>query len=429
MNETRTEPTRLEVAAAAATPALQIPLPLGIALDAIEEGFFSLCVAAGRRVLAEMMELDRTALCGPKWTPNPKRAAHRAGSARSEVTLGGRRVALRRPRVRSVDGEEVELPSFAYAAERDPLDRRTLDAIAVGVSTRDYARSLEELPAGETDRSISKSAVSRRFVALSKHQLGQWLSRPLGELGIRIVLVDGIVLGEHTVLLALGIDGAGEKHVLGLREGTTENATVARALLSDLVDRGLDGALGLIFVIDGAKALRKAIGDVFGARAVVQRCQVHKGRNVLDHLPEEKRASVRRAMRDAYELDDARKAERTLENLARALEQAHPGAAASLREGLAETLTLQRLGVTGWLYRTLRSTNSIENLNGLVGDYVGNVKHWRSGDMVVRWVGAGIREASRRFRKLRGYQEIPRLLAALERVVKQGELDTEKKVA
>jgi len=429
VKKTRTEPTRLEVAAAAATPTIQIPLPLGIALDAVEEGFFSLCIATGRRVLAEMMELDRTALCGPKWTADPEREAHRAGSAPSEVTLGGRRVALRRPRVRSVDGREVELPSFAYAAERDPLDRRTLDAIGVGVSTRDYARSLEELPAGETQRAVSKSAVSRRFVALSKRQLGEWLSRPVGELGIRIVLVDGIVLGEHTVLLALGIDSAGEKHVLALREGTTENAAVARALLSDLIERGLDASEGLIFGIDGGKGLRKAIREVFGALAVVQRCQVHKERNVLDHLPEAKRASVRRAMRDAYGLVDAKKAERALENLARALEHEHPGAAASLREGLAETLTLQRLGVTGWLYRTLRSTNPIENLNGLVGDYVGNVKRWRSGNMVVRWVGAGIREASRSFRKLRGYQEIPRLLAALKTLVKQGELDTEKKVA
>jgi transposase-like protein len=419
----------LEVAAAVATPTIQIPLPLGIALDAVEEGFFSLCIATGRRVLAEMMELDRTALCGPKWTPDPEREAHRAGSAPSEVTLGGRRVALRRPRVRSIDGREVELPSFAYAAERDPLDGHTLDAIAVGVSTRDYARSLEELPAGETQRAVSKSAVSRRFVALSKRQLGEWLSRPVGELGIRIVLVDGIVLGEHTVLLALGISSAGEKHVLALREGTTENAAVARALLSDLIERGLDASEGLIFGIDGGKGLRKAIREVFGALAVVQRCQVHKERNVLDHLPEAKRASVRRAMRDAYGLADAKKAERALENLARALEHEHPGAAASLREGLAETLTLQRLGVTGWLYRTLRSTNPIENLNGLVGDYVGNVKRWRSGNMVVRWVGAGIREASRSFRKLRGYQEIPRLLAALKALVKQGELDTEKKVA
>ena len=331
MKKTRTEPTRLEVAAAVATPTIQIPLPMGIALDAVEEGFFSLCIATGRRVLAEMMELDRTALCGPKWTPDPEREAHRAGSAPSEVTLGGRRVALRRPRVRSIDGREVELPSFAYAAERDPLDGHTLDAIAVGVSTRDYARSLEELPAGETQRAVSKSAVSRRFVALSKRQLGEWLSRPVGELGIRIVLVDGIVLGEHTVLLALGISSAGEKHVLALREGTTENAAVARALISDLIERGLDASEGLIFGIDGGKGLRKAIREVFGALAVVQRCQVHKERNVLDHLPEAKRASVRRAMRDAYGLADAKKAERALENLARALEHEHPGAAASLR--------------------------------------------------------------------------------------------------
>ena len=428
MKKNRRKAKRLEVVAAATTSTMQIPLPLGIALDAIEEGFFSLCVSAGHRVLAEMMELDRTALCGPRWTPNPEREAHRAGSAPSEVTLGGRRVPLRRPRVRTVAGREVELPSFAFASERDPLDRRTLEAIAVGVSTRDYSRSLENLPEGATERSVSKSAVSRRFVALSKRQLSDWLSQPLGDLGVRVVLIDGLVLGEHTVLLALGIDANGGKHVLALREGTTENSQVGRALLADLVERGLDGE-ALLFGIDGSKALRKAIRDAFGSRAVVQRCQVHKRRNVLGHLPEEKRSSVRRAIQGAYDLHDAKKAKRILDNLARALEHDHPGAAGSLREGLEETLTLQSLGVTGWLYQTLRSTNSIENLNGIVTDYVVNVKHWRSGDMVVRWVGAGIREATRRFRKVRGYKEIPTLLAALDRHVKQGELDTERKVA
>lgn len=428
MRKNRRKSKRLEVEAAATTPEVQIPLPLGVALDAIEEGFLSLCVAAGRRVLAEMMELDRTALCGPKWVPDSKRHAYRAGSAPSEVTLGGRRVTMRRPRVRSVAGRELELPSFAFASERDPLDRRTLEAIAVGVSTRGYARSLEGLPAGETQRSVSKSAVSRRFVALSQRQLTQWISQPLGDLGIRVVMIDGIILGAHTVLLALGIDEDGKKHVLGLREGTTENSTVARALLADLVERGL-GDRAMLFVIDGSKALRKAIRSVFGVRGVVARCQVHKGRNVLEHLPDHKRPSVGQAMRSAYRLSEASKAKRLLENLARSLEHEHPGAAASLREGLDETLTLQGLGVTGALYRTLRSTNAIENLNGLIGHYTANVKHWSSGSMVVRWVGAAVREASRRFRRIRGYKEMRSLVAALDHHVKQQELDMNKKVA
>ena len=257
------------------------------------------------------------------------------------------------------------MPSFAWAADRDPLDEQTWRALVAGVSTRSYAASLDPVPDGLEERSTSRSAVSRRFVALSQRQLTTCLSRPLGDLDLRVVMIDGIDYQDHAMLIALGIDTRGTKHVLGVREGTTEHSTVAGALLSDLVDRGLDAERPVLFVIDGAKALRKAIRRVFGTCGVVQRCQVHKLRNVLEHLPEDRRPSVRHAMRQAYDASTtATSAQRQLERLARSLDADHPGAAASLREGLEETLTVQALGIPGALWKTLRSTNPIENLNG-----------------------------------------------------------------
>jgi transposase-like protein len=406
---------------------VQVPLRLGQTLADVREGFFALCIDTGRQVLHALMEEDRRQLCGPKWLPNLQRVAQRGGSIGSEITLGGRRIPIRRLRARAVAGSELALPSFTWATDRDPLDRRTLEAIAVGVSTRNYHRSLDDLPAGEEECAVSKSAVSRRFVALSLNRLRAFLARPLADLTIRIILIDGLVVGDHVILIALGIAADGHKHVLALREGTTENATVTRELLADLVDRGLASDQPLLFGIDGAKALRKAIRTVFGSAAVVQRCQVHKCRNVLDHLPEALRPTVRKAMQQAYGLDDPVLAPRRLEKLASSLERQHPGAAASLREGLEETLTLQRLGVTGALYRTLRSTNAIENLNGLVGHFTRNVRRWRDGQMVERWVAAGILEAETRFRRIRGYRDLRHLFVALDRQVPQ--LDSRKEVA
>lgn len=284
---------------------VQIALGLLESLEDVRQGFFSLCVSAGRQVLSAMMERDREALCGPEGVPNPERRAQRAGTTRSEVTLGGRRIAMRRLRARSIGGEELRLPSFGFASSRDPLDHRTLEAIAVGVSTRKYHRSLDALPSGESERSVCRSSVSRRFVALSSGLLARWMSRPLDRLDIRVVMVDGIFLRDHCILIALGVAPNGAKHVLGLREGSTENATVAKAMLSELIDRGLGAERPILFVIDGGKGLRKAIGELFGAAAVVQRCQVHKRRNVLDHLPESMQPGVRRAMQQAYDTPDA----------------------------------------------------------------------------------------------------------------------------
>jgi len=411
---------------------VQLPLPLMVSLNDAQQGFFALCVKAGREVLSAMMEQDRVAICGPKGVPNAQRTARRGGSVRGEVTLGGRRIGLRRLRAHKMEGEELALPSFQFAAACDPLNMHTMASIAAGVSTRDYAGCLDALSAQESERAVSKSAVSRRFVAMSRQVMDTWMKRPLGELELYAVMIDGVVFGEHTILIALGISAGAEKHVLGLREGSTENATVVQELLGDLVERGLPTDRSLLFCIDGSKALHKAIRNTFGERAVIQRCQVHKVRNVTDHLPDHMRDGTRRTMQQAYEATSAELAQKQLDRLAHALEHDHPGAAASLREGMGETLTLQRLGITAALYRSLRSTNAIENLNGLVVRFTRNVRRWQGGQMLQRWIATALQQAAKRFRRLRGHQEMKTLVAALkerDRNSANAKVDTKKKAA
>ena len=257
-----------------------------------------------------------------------ERPAWRGGSVASQVTLGGRQVGVPRLRVRSVDGE-VALPSFQWAAATDPLDEHTLAAVAAGVSTRRYAGTLDPVPGEVTERGASSSAVSRRFVALSAKRLQSFLSRPVGELDLRVVCIDGKVFREHCMVVALGSDAQGRKHVLGLREGATETAAIASGLLNDLVTRGLPTDRTLLFVIDGAPGLRWAISDVFGSHGVVQRCQVNKLRNVLGHLPGRLHESVGKALRDAWGLDSADRATRVLKRLAGSLEGDHPSGGAA----------------------------------------------------------------------------------------------------
>jgi len=408
---------------------VQIPLPLLSAVEDAQSAFFGLCVETGKQVLAAMMEHDRIALCGPAGRHDAERQAVRAGSTESAIVLGGRRIAMRRPRVRSVEQRELRLPSFEAASHADPLDRHTLEAIASGVTMRRYARSLEPLPLEEAERSTSRSAVSRRLVALTQRRLAETFSKPLDELDLRVVMIDGISFREHCVLLALGVAADGAKHVLGLWEGSTEHNAVAKALLRDLIERGLPTDRALLFVIDGSKALRKAIREVFGGLALVQRCQIHKQRNVLEHLPQALRPSVRRALRQAWESSSAELARRQLERLAASLDAEHPGAAASIREGLEETLTLLSLGIEGALYRTLRSTNPIENLNGSVADYTKNVKRWRGGGMILRWVGAAVVEASQRFHKIRGHRDLSQLVLALQHHELEQGVRTEEEAA
>lgn len=347
----------------------------------------------------------------------------RGGSTRSAVVLSGQRISIRWPRARAIHAGELELPSFAWASGTDPLNAATMATMAAGVSMRRYAGTLEALPSPDRARSVSKSAASRRFVALSEQQWLRWLSGPLNELDLPVVMIDGIHFGERVILVALGIDVYSNKHVLGLREGSTENTRVVRSLLSDLVERGLDADRARLRVIDGAKPLRRAIVECFGATAIVQRCQARKRRNVLEHLPGQMHASVARAIRDAWKGTNAPLAKKRLQRLATSLQARHPGAAASLREGLEETLTVQALGITGALYRTLHTTNPIENLNGSIAHYTRNVKHGRDGQMVLRWVASALSDAKERFRKLRGYRDMKQLIAALDQYVAANQPD------
>jgi transposase-like protein len=370
-------------------------------------------VGAGITVLHALLEDERTKICGPRYAHVPERVATRAGHAVGELAMGGRRVRMRRPRVRDVDGHEVTLDTWERFSEADPLTPRAVEQMVLGVSTRKYARSIEPAPPGIASRGTSKSAVSRRFVAATREQLAQMMGRSLAGLSLCAVMIDGIHIDEHVVLIALGIDEEGEKHILGLYEGATENSTCCTGLLSDLAARGLRTDRAMLFVIDGSKALAKSIRATFGARAVIQRCQVHKRRNVEDHLPDDMRKAVGRTISTAYRCGDRARAKRMLEGLARQLERKHPAAAASLREGLDETLTVMRFDLPLFLTRTLATTNPIEFINGRIRKTTKNVMRWDGGEMILRWLAVALDEASKTFRKLRGYKGMPKLVAAL----------------
>ncbi|MGH7812388.1 MAG: IS256 family transposase [Candidatus Binataceae bacterium] len=364
----------------------------------VREALYETVIGAGLACVDEALEAERAALCGTRYRHLPERQALRTGHVASSLVLGGRRVGVSRPRARSIDGRELQLPSWREWCARDPLEERAVEQMVLGVSTRRYARSLEPLPEAVAVRGVSKSAVSERFVYGTERKLAELMSRDLSGLALMALLIDGVHFGEHVVLAAVGVDARGAKHVLGLREGATENAAAVKALLADLIERGLDPNRALLIVIDGAKALRKAAAEVFGPRVLIQRCREHKKRNVTEALPERMRAAVRGAMNQAYATRDARRARRLLDNLARRLEAQHPGAAASLREGLDETLTVMRLGLPENLERVLSSTNLIENLFSRVREIGRRVKHWQGGTMVLRWTAAGVLEAECGFR-------------------------------
>ena len=389
-------------------------------------------VAAGMGVLGAMLEEERAKLCGARYVHQPERTASRAGHANGELALGGRRVRVRRPRVRSTDGEEVTLETWRRFAEADPLTPRAVEQMVLGVSTRKYVRSIEPAPPGLKSRGTSKSAVSRRFVASTREKLAETMSRDLSKLVLCAIMIDGIHVGEYLVLVALGIDTHGDKHVLGLYEGATENTTCCTGLLSDLEARGVQTDRAMLFVIDGSKALAKAIRVKFGTRALIQRCQVHKRRNVEDHLPNDMKRNAGRTISAAYHSGNVVRAKRMLEALARQLERKHPSAAASLREGLDETLTVMRLDLHEGLARTLSTTNPIEFLNGRIRRTTHNVAKWDGGEMVMRWLAVALIEASKTFRKLRGYKGMPKLVAALrahDKKLKPAIVDATKRAA
>jgi transposase-like protein len=337
---------------------------LGQLVGAAKEGLLALSVGVGLGVLSELMEEEVDDVVGLKGRHNPDRTAVRHGHEDGEVTLGGRRVQVARPRVRTADGEsEVPLSTYEHFADRDPLERVVLERMLAGVSTRRYRRTQEPVgePVESRARSTSKSAVSRTFVERTREALGELMSRQLGDLRLTVMMLDGLELKGRMMIVALGITTEGVKIPLGLWEGSSENATVATALLSDLVERGLDPEQGMLFVLDGSKALRKAVRSVFG-EVPVQRCLWHKERNVMAHLPERDRPPIKARVRRAWRETDYPRALEQLQRLADELEHTHPGAAGSLREGMEETLTVIRLGIKGKLRRTLESTNPCESM-------------------------------------------------------------------
>jgi putative transposase len=382
---------------------------------AAREGLLAMSVAAGLAVLQAMFDAEIAAACGPKGKHNPRRAAVRHGTGGGSVTLGGRRVPVSRPRARTVDGHEMPLETYAHFAADDLLSQVVLERMLAGLATRRHARTAE--PVGEqvlvTAKSTSKSAISRRFIRETETALAVLMTRDLSELDVKVLMLDGEHLADRCVVVALAITADGTKVPVGLWEGSTENKTVVRSLLADLVDRGLSAEDGLLVVIDGAKALAAAVREVFGATALIQRCTLHKRRNVADHLPEKEQGWVDAKLVKAFTHPDPEQGLRHAQNLAGLLDKTYPGAAASLREGLEEMFTVARLGIGGRLAKTLTSSNPVESMISIARTTNRNVTRWRDGQMVLRWTAAGMLNAQRSFRRIKGYKQMPQLVDAL----------------
>jgi len=387
------------------------------AWQAVGASFERFCLTTGLATLADMLEEDATRVCGPRYGRADGRDGHRWGTTTGKVGFHGGKVEIERPRVRMRNGGEVTLPSWEAALSEDLLGKWALNLMLINVSTRKFGRAVR-LPEGDVPApkgaGVSKSAVSRRFVALSAARMKQWMATDLSNLDLLIIQIDGIHIDQDLmVLAAVGVDGNGDKHPLGVIEGASENTAVVQALLDNLVGRGLDPAVCRLFIIDGAKALSKAIRNTFGRHTPIQRCQVHKARNITERLAKPLHASVRKALRQAWELDDADKPERLIRNLARRLEHNAPGVSASILEGLNEILTVTRLGLPVKLRRSLACTNIIENMNGTIRQVCRNVKRWRNAKMALRWTGAAMLEAAKGFRRLKAHKQLPILRPAL----------------
>jgi transposase-like protein len=399
----------------------QLMLPLLLAMDATKKGLLEFVQQMGFAVLSELLANEAEVLAGPKGKHLVDRTHHHWGTARTPIAFGGRNVIVERPRVRArgKGKREVELPSIDAFRDGDPMSKRVAEQVVLGVSTRGYERSLDELTPDVEERGTSKSNASRALIDATTQKLAGFISRKLDDVDLCAMFIDGIEVAGRSVLVALGVTIDGTKVPLGLWAGSTENHVIATALLQNLIERGLRIEQSLLFVIDGGKGLRKALRDVFGNRAIVQRCQVHKARNVRDHLDAARRAYVAKQMRDAYKSATASTAKKKLLQLASWLESnGEDSAAASLREGLDETLTVLGLGLPKTLARSLSTTNAIENMNGTLRRVTRNVKRWRDEAMIRRWVALAVAEAQQGFRRLKGYQGMPSLVAALRPATK-----------
>ena len=390
----------------------------------VDACFGRFCLTAGIEAIQAMMADDTTALCGKPHERKPDRQGYRWGTTKGRIGYQGGYVEVERPRVRRADrpakeDAELSLPSWQAATAEDWLGKTAMNLMLIGVATRKIGRAVR-LPEGPLPQrngdGTSKSAASRRFVELSQEKLDAWLEAPLGHLDILAIQIDGLHMGDDLVLLgAIGIDLSGEKHVLGLMEGTTENAAAAQALLDELIRRGLDPKVPRLFILDGAKALTKAVRQTFGRHTPIQRCQVHKARNIVERCPKKHIASVKKTLRSAWEMDDAAQAEVLIKDLIKRMERDAPSLCGTLREGLDEMLTVNRLGLPKELRRSLACTNAIENMQGTIRRVTRNVKRWRDASMAMRWAAAGMMEAKKGFRRLKAYKHLPALKAALER--------------
>lgn len=411
----------------------ELPLDATVELtdlaSSIRSGLFGLCADVGLVVMRQMMEAEITARIGPKHAKIPDRIGNWFGTTTGPVTLGGRRVSIERPRVRSKDAKEMELDTWAVFSQTDLLEQLVAERMLAGVATRRHADVCEPISEELDSRSkgTGRSSVSRHWKRATEKALQQLMARDLSDLDVAVVMIDGIEIAGQCCVAALLITTDAKKIPVGLWLGDTENKTVVTHLLADLVSRGLSAEGGLLLVIDGAKALAAGVKKVFGDNALVQRCTLHKRRNVAGHLPDDLAKTIDWRLARAFSNSDPDKGLETARRLARDLEADHPDAAASLREGLDEMFTVRRLGVGGRLAATLCCTNAIESMISIARTTMRNVKHWRDGQMKKRWVAAGLLEAERSFRRVKGCKDMGILVTALRRHA--GVSDTAKEYA
>ncbi len=392
---------------------VELPVSLAEVIEGISDEVERLAGQAGLLIMKSVMEAEVESLAGPKGQHDPDRQATRWTGQQGYVVLAGKKVRLTKPRVRDLEGGEVQLQSYRRFQSPPRRQSSIVRKLIHGISTRKYERAVEDFTAGY---GISKSAVSRELVAATRGSLQSLCERRIDALGrLAVLLIDGKQIQGECVVIALGVDSQGKKQVLGLVQGGTENRTVVQHLLDDLIERGLDPKQKMLFVLDGSKALRKAIRQTFGDRCPVQRCQLHKRRNVADLLPQEYQRSADQRIRTAYAMKDYDEAKAQLLKTVEWLERINPSAAGSLQEGLEETLTLHRLGLPDQLRKSLQSTNLIESAISVAQTVASRVKRWRAGDMRLRWTAAGLLSAEKQFRRIRGYRLMPKLLGALDK--------------
>jgi putative transposase len=405
---------QLEEMAADGNPAVQMVLPLAELVGWLRQGVGELIRQAGLQLMELLMEEEVRELVGERSRPQPDRRASRWGKERGYCVVMGQKVRVTRPRVRTTDDQEVRLGSYEMFHRGEPLTETVWEKLMLGLSTRKYGQAVRQFSEAY---GLEKSAISEHFIDASRTKLKEMMERRLDKLKLCALLIDATPFAGQQMVAALGISQDGRKTILGIRQGATENATVVGELLGELANRGLDFSEPRLYVLDGGKALHAAVKKYAGESAPIQRCQVHKRRNVLDHLTDEQKPLVAKKLNVAYALEDHAAAKLALEQLHRELMDINPSAARSLGEGLEETLTVHRLHVPPQLRKTLASTNVIESAFSIVERVCSNVKRWHPGDQRERWVGSGLLVAEKQFRRVQGHKQIPNLLRELELLV------------